>query len=102
MAYASRKISNELCSLRPHEDKLTFSVVFDIDDQAVIRQHWIGKTVIHSDKRFTYEEVQQIIETGQGEHQDVISILNKLSQTLRADKFKKGHQFYLRRSKVYS
>ncbi|HMT36967.1 MAG TPA: RNB domain-containing ribonuclease, partial [Chitinophagaceae bacterium] len=84
------KISNELCSLRPHEDKLTFSVVFDIDDHAVVRQHWIGKTVIHSDKRFTYEEVQQIIETGEGEHQDVISILNKLSQTLRADKFKKG------------
>jgi ribonuclease R len=56
----------------------------------VIRQHWIGKTVIHSDKRFTYEEVQEIIETGEGEHQDVISILNKLSQTLRADKFKKG------------
>ena len=55
-------ISNGLCSLRPNEDKLTFSAIFQISPKAQVKQHWLGKTVIHSDHRFTYEEVQEIIE----------------------------------------
>lgn len=84
------KISNELCSLRPNEDKLTFSVIFDMDGQGLVKNHWIGKTIIHSVKRYAYEDVQQIIETGVGDHSDIILLLNKISQALRADKFKKG------------
>ena len=56
------RISNELCSLRPHEDKLTFSAVFQMGPKGEVLQHWIGKTVIHSDHRYSYEEVQEIIE----------------------------------------
>ena len=56
-------ISNVLCSLRPNEDKLTFSAIFQISPKGQVKQHWLGKTIIHSDHRFTYEEVQEIIET---------------------------------------
>ncbi|MFT3903530.1 MAG: ribonuclease R [Niabella sp.] len=83
-------ISNVLCSLRPEEDKLTFSVIFQINAKAEVKQHWIGKTVIRSDKRFTYEEAQQIIETGKGEYAKEVLALNKLSQTLRACRFDDG------------
>ncbi|MBK7689564.1 MAG: ribonuclease R [Bacteroidetes bacterium] len=84
------KISNELCSLRPLEDKLTFSAIFDINDAAEVKNQWIGKTVIHSNKRFSYEEVQEIIETKEGPHKEIILILNQISQTLRLEKFQKG------------
>lgn len=84
------KISNELCSLRPDEDKLTFSVIFDIDDNAVVKNYWIGKTIIHSNKRFAYEDVQEIIETKEGEHKEIVLLLNTISQTIRAEKFKQG------------
>ena len=60
------KISNELCSLRPHEDKLTFSAVFQMNAKGEIKEHWIGRTIIHSDHRFTYEDVQEVIENKQG------------------------------------
>ena len=63
------EISNVLCSLRPHEDKLTFSAVFQITPDGKIKQYWLGKTIIHSDHRFTYEEVQEIIETKDGLYQ---------------------------------
>ena len=56
------KISNELCSLRPNEDKFTFSVIFQINNKGEVKNYWLGKTIIHSDHRFTYEEVQEIIE----------------------------------------
>src|SRR5581483_6959183 len=56
------KLSNELCSLRPFEDKYTFSVLFQINKQGKVKEHWIGKTLIHSDRRFSYEEVQDMIE----------------------------------------
>jgi len=59
------KISNELCSLRPNEDKFTFSVIFKINNKGKVKEYWVGKTFIHSDHRFNYDEVQQIIETGQ-------------------------------------
>ncbi|MBL7767250.1 MAG: ribonuclease R [Chitinophagaceae bacterium] len=84
------KISNELCSLRPHEDKLTFSVVFEMDDQAQVKNFRIAKTIIHSERRFTYEEVQAIIEGGEGDHRDVIMTLHLLTQTIRKRKFEAG------------
>jgi ribonuclease R len=84
------RISNELCSLRPHEDKLTFSAVFQITPNAEVKQYWLGKTVIHSNHRFTYEEVQEIIEKGEGLYREEIQILNDLAQQLRGQRFKKG------------
>lgn len=84
------RISNELCSLRPHEDKLTFSAIFQISDKAEIKQHWMGKTVIHSDHRFTYDEVQEIIEQKEGAYKDEILVLNDLAQRMRKQRFKKG------------
>ena len=85
------RISNELCSLRPNEDKLTFSAVFEINiATGEVKKHWIGRTVTHSNRRFTYEEVQEIIEQQQGELSEEILLLNKLAQHYRAERFKKG------------
>jgi len=84
------KISNELCSLRPHEDKFTFSAIFQMNDRGEVKQHWIGRTVIHSDHRFTYEDVQEIIEKKEGKYLDEILLLNKIAQTLRAERFAQG------------
>jgi len=84
------RISNELCSLRPHEDKLCFSAIFQITAKAEIRQFWLGKTVIHSDHRFTYEDVQEVIEKKEGHYQDEIFVLNNLAQKFRKQRFKKG------------
>lgn len=83
-------ISNALCSLRPHEDSLTFSAIFQISPKGQVKQHWLGKTVIHSDHRFTYEEVQEIIETEEGVYADEILILNNLAQRFRKQRFKNG------------
>ncbi len=84
------RISNELCSLRPHEDKLCFSAIFQVSSKAEIKQHWIGRTVIHSNHRFSYEEVQEIIEKGEGLHAKEILVLNDISQQLRNMRFKHG------------
>jgi ribonuclease R len=84
------RISNELCSLRPHEDKLTFSAVFQMDLKGKVKQQWIGRTAIHSDHRFTYEEVQEIIEQGAGEYCDEIILLNRIARALRKERFDKG------------
>ena len=84
------RISNELCSLRPHEDKLTFSTIFQMTPKGEVRQFWIGKTVIHSDHRYTYEEVQEIIEKQEGLYQEEIKTLNDIAQRLRKQRFKKG------------
>ncbi|HYJ37607.1 MAG TPA: RNB domain-containing ribonuclease, partial [Chitinophagaceae bacterium] len=84
------RISNELCSLRPHEDKLTFSAIFQLTHKGEIKQYWLGRTVIHSDHRFTYEEVQEIIEKKEGLHSEVILQLNEIAQRLRKQRFKKG------------
>ena len=84
-------ISNELCSLRPKEDKLTFSAVFEIHaESGEVRHSWLGKTVIHSNHRFTYEEVQTIIEQGSGLHADSILVLNRMARQLRAQRFANG------------
>ena len=84
------RISNELCSLRPNEDKLTFSAVFQITPKGEVKEYWLGKTVIHSNHRFTYEEVQEIIEKEEGLHSSEILILNQLAQKFRRQRFKKG------------
>jgi ribonuclease R len=83
-------ISNVLCSLRPNEDKFTFSAIFQIDIKGNVKQYWIGRTVIHSNRRYTYEEAQEIIETKQGDHAAEILLLNEIAQNLRAERFKKG------------
>jgi ribonuclease R len=83
-------ISNVLCSLRPKEDKLTFSAIFQITPDAEIKQYWLGKTVIHSDHRFTYEEVQAIIEEGAGLYQEEIFILNDIAKKFRKERFTHG------------
>ncbi len=84
------KISNELCSLRPHEDKYTFSVIFQITNRGEIKHKWIGRTITHSDHRFTYEDVQTIIETGDGIHHKAILLLNKLAKDFRKERFDQG------------
>lgn len=95
-------LSNEVCSLRAHEDKLTFSAIFEINNKAKIVHQWFGKTVMHSDKRFTYEQAQQIIEKGVDksilENNEVKSIeiseailkLNDLAKILRNERISKG------------
>ncbi len=83
-------ISNELCSLRPKEDKFTFSAIFEISPKAEVKNYWLGKTVIHSDQRFAYEDVQQIIETGAGVLKEEVLILNDIAQRFRKQRFKKG------------
>lgn len=84
------RLSNALCSLRPNEDKLTFAAVFEMDDKAKVHKEWFGRTVIHSDHRFTYEQAQEVIESGEGKFAAEIKILNELHHVLRKERFKKG------------
>jgi len=84
------KLSNEICSLKPQEDKLTFSVVFEMNEQAKVINQWFGRTIIHSDRRFTYEEAQERIETSKGDLATEICKLNKISENLREERFKSG------------
>ncbi len=84
------QISNVLCSLRPKEDKLTFSAIFQISPKAEVKQYWLGKTVIHSDHRFTYEEVQEIIEKKAGPYAEEVLVLNDLAQRFRKKRFQNG------------
>jgi ribonuclease R len=84
------RISNELCSLRPHEDKYTFSAIFQINNRAEIKHSWLGRTITHSNHRFTYEEVQEIIEKKDGLHYKPIALLNDLAQKFRRERFRKG------------
>jgi ribonuclease R len=83
-------ISNFLCSLRPDEDKLTFSVIFQVSDKAEVKQYWMGKTVIHSDHRYTYEDVQAIIEEKAGLYAEEILLLNDIAQRFRKKRFNNG------------
>ncbi|HLN73989.1 MAG TPA: ribonuclease R [Prolixibacteraceae bacterium] len=84
------KLSNGVCSLRPNEDKLCYSAIFQLDDESQIHHQWFGRTVIHSDKRFAYEDAQQIIETGEGDLKDEVLTLNRLAVKLREARFKSG------------
>lgn len=83
-------ISNVLCSLRPDEDKFTFSAVFEMNTKGDVKKTWIGKTIIHSNRRFTYEEVQQIIEKNEGDYAEEILLLNNIAQKMRKERFKNG------------
>jgi ribonuclease R len=84
------RLSNGVCSLRPNEDKLCFSAVFEMTDEAKVVKQWFGKTVIHSNKRFAYEDAQEIIETGKGDLTEEVLKLNDLAKKLRAQRFKNG------------
>jgi ribonuclease R len=83
-------LSNGICSLRPDEDKLTYSVIFHMNDEAEIKDYTIAKTVTRSNKRFTYEEAQEIIETGKGDFSDEILTLDRLAKVLRDRRFSEG------------
>lgn len=84
------QLSNLACSLRPHEDKFTFSTVVEIDENGKIHNEWFGKTVIHSDRRFSYEEAQEIIEGSEGDHKKEILILDKIAKILRKKRLNAG------------
>ena len=86
------KLCNKLCSLRPNEDKLTFSAVFEITPKAKVESRWFGRTIINSDNRFDYEQAQAIIESGKATEpvEEALLILNKLALTLRERRFKAG------------
>ncbi len=84
------KLSNNVCSLRPNEDKLCFAAVFTLDENASVLGEWFGKTIIKSNRRFNYEEVQQMIEGGEGDYKEEIMVLHNLACKLREDRFGKG------------
>lgn len=84
------KLSNKLCSLRPNEDKLCFSAVFEMNEKGEILEQWFGKTIICSNHRFDYEEAQTIIETGKGEYSEEIGKLHLLATALRKKRFAAG------------
>lgn len=84
------QLSNLACSLRPNEDKYTFSVVFEMDDDGKVYSEWFGKTAIHSDRRFAYEEAQEIIEGKDGDFKEEILIFDKIAKNLRRKRLKHG------------
>ncbi len=83
-------LSNGICSLRPDEDKLTFSCIFEMDGNAQVINSHIARTVTRSDRRFTYEEAQAVIETGEGDFRDEILTLDRLAKILRRERFEGG------------
>ncbi len=84
------KLSNGLCSLRPNEDRLSFSAVFEMTSKGKLVSEWFGRTIIYSDRRFSYEEAQEVIETGVGDYPEELTLLNTLAKILRKERFKKG------------
>lgn len=84
------KLSNGLCSLRPEEDKLTFSAVFVMDSAGKVKKKWFGRTIIHSNRRFAYEEAQERIESGAGDYAAELQTLNNLAKILREKRFQHG------------
>ena len=84
------RLCNQICSLRPEEEKLCFAVIFEMNANADVVQSRICRTVIKSDRRFTYEEAQQVIETGEGDCKEAILALDRLAKKLRERRFKEG------------
>jgi len=84
------QLSNMACSLRPNEDKYSFSAVFEMDEKGKIYNEWFGRTVIHSNRRFAYEEAQEIIEGKEGDFKSEILLLDGIAKTLRKERLKKG------------
>lgn len=83
-------LSNGVCSLRPDEDKLTYSAVFELNDEAEVQSEWLGRTVIRSTRRFAYEEAQKVIETGEGDLKEEILTLNRLAHIMRDRRYQRG------------
>ncbi|PWJ36035.1 ribonuclease R [Sediminitomix flava] len=84
------KLSNGLCSLNPHVDRLAFAAVFEIDEEGKVHKQWFGRTAIHSDRRFTYEEAQERIESGEGDFAKEIITLNEIAKKMKVKRFKNG------------
>lgn len=84
------RLSNHICSLNPAEDKLTYAAVFELNDKSEIVDEWFGRTIINSDKRFSYNEAQKVIDTGEGEMKDQVLLLHRLAQQLRTKRFSQG------------
>lgn len=84
------RLSNNICSLKPSEDKLTYSAVFEINGKSEVLNEWFGRTLINSDRRFSYNEAQQVIDTGDGDMKDQLLVLHKLAQQLRTKRFAAG------------
>jgi ribonuclease R len=90
------KLSSNICSLRPNEDRLTFSVIFEMTEKGEIVNHQISKTIINSKRRFTYEEAQKVIESGDGDYSYEITLIDKLAKHLRSKRMKSGSfEFFL-------
>lgn len=83
-------LSNDLCSLNPNEDKLTFSAIFIMNEKAEIKERWFGRTVMHSDYRFTYETAQESIDSKNGPYANELITLNRIAKVLQKEKFNKG------------
>ena len=84
------KLSNKICSLRPHEEKLTFSAVFEMTENAEVVKEWFGRTVIYSDHRFSYEAAQEVIESGKGKLATELGLLNQMAKKMRQSRLKAG------------
>ncbi len=84
------RLSNNICSLNPHEDKLTYSAVFELNDKAEVMTEWFGRTIINSDRRFSYGDAQKVIDTGDGDMKEQMLVLYRLSQLLRTKRFASG------------
>ncbi|MCU0474348.1 MAG: ribonuclease R [Bacteroidales bacterium] len=84
------RLSNHICSLNPKEDKLTFSAVLELNDKSEVLNEWFGRTIINSDKRFSYNDVQEVIDTGEGDMKEQILLLHRLAQQLRTKRFSSG------------
>jgi ribonuclease R len=84
------RLSNKVCSLRPDEDKLCYSAVFEMDEKANVKKEWFGRTIIRSDRRFTYEQAQQVIDTGEGDLSREILLLHNLALIMRDERFRHG------------
>src|SRR6185436_15403891 len=83
-------LSNDVCSLNPREDKLTFSAVFVMNNKSEVLERWFGKTIINSDHRFTYENAQEVLDKKSGQYFTELNKLNEMAKILQKEKFKKG------------
>lgn len=84
------RLSNNLCSLRPNEDRLTFSATFEFDKNEKVVNRWFGKGIIHSDRRFAYEEAQDVMDAGEGDFSSELRLINRIAKKMRKNRFKKG------------
>jgi len=84
------RLSNHTCSLNPAEDKLTYSAVFELNDKSEVISEWFGRTIINSNKQFSYKEAQQVIDTGEGDMKEQVLLLHRLAQQLRTKRFTSG------------